>query len=182
MVVLESFPDQGARNTEREDLMVQPRRPHVGEPHDDRRLRELRPGAGEHVRPRVTGRLLRVGVRHTYSTEPFHTGGQRKREGCPSIGHDIAVPRGEGGRDLSTGIFPPHTRRAILTLFLLSSPLSSVDVASYTPAIVGERRLFVEQGRSLPWPRASAPTSRTLATGRRFTGFAIACALGLDAP
>jgi len=31
-----------------------------------------------------------------------------------------------------------------LTLFLLSSPLSSVDDASYTPAIVGERRLLLD--------------------------------------
>src|SRR2546428_7784133 len=103
MVVLESFPDEGARNTERKDFTVQPRRLHVGEPHDDRGFRELRPGAGEHVGPCITGRLLRVGVRHAYSTGPFHTGGQREREGCPSISHDIAVTRGEGGPDLTTG-------------------------------------------------------------------------------
>jgi len=76
MVVLQALTHERARNGKGEDIVDKAGGPHVGEPHHERRIRELGSRAGQHTRPRLERRMLRVGRHHAYSTGPFHNGGK----------------------------------------------------------------------------------------------------------
>ena len=76
MVVLQTFADERARNRQREDVGVQRGGADVGEPHDERGLRELLARSGQDGRPRIARGMLRVCGHHAYSTGPFHNGGK----------------------------------------------------------------------------------------------------------
>ncbi len=149
MVVLQAFSDELTRDGEGEHLIAECDRADVGEPHQERGLRELGPSAIEHGRPGPSRFLIRQCDCHLrfHRTFPHRwithiRGGRRGRRiaGGP-------ITPGKCGADYSTGVFPQRERPARL------DALSVVN-----PSILGCFRILPLFGRrvaGLPFAKGS---------------------------
>ena len=100
MIVLEAFPDELTRDREGEHLIAESDRPDIGEPHQERGLRQLRASTIEHGRPGPSGVLIGQSDRHLRFHRTFphrwitRTRGGRGGRGMPGPAHPGEVRGG----------------------------------------------------------------------------------------
>ena len=119
----------GLGTDKREHLVVERDRRDVGEPHDDRRVLELRRGLGSGRQSRLRARLYRRrSVPYLFHKTFPHRWITRSGEGFPfdRLG-DMSHARGKAVGTIARWFSTLHAQRLVLTLFLLSTPLASDD-------------------------------------------------------
>src|SRR6266446_5391170 len=121
MVARQSISDIGRRHLQFQVAVGYPRGVDLREPHRDRGLGELMTKPLDDVGPSLVDVGSGESYRHALSTEPFHNGGKPPNGAC----RGIKSPGGKAVGTIAPGFSTPLAPRALLTLFLLSSPLAS---------------------------------------------------------
>ena len=167
MIVLEAFPDELTRDREGEHLIAESDRPDVGEPHQERGLRQLRASAIEDGRPGPSGVLIGQSDRHLRFHRTFpHRWITRTRGGRGVGGCRGPLTPGKCGADYSTGL-SPASGGTVLTHFLLSTPPPrDVSILPLRPAALPPS--FPRRIRGWPRKRTYQPNTRRRAKTHGF--------------